>query len=114
MTLIEIMIVVVIMGMLATAAGIAVMSSKKEADLRMARTDINNLAQVAEAYQLLRGAGECPTLTQMEEAKLLRRGTNGEDPWGSSYEVVCDDDEVNVRSLGPDRERGTPDDIALF
>jgi general secretion pathway protein G len=113
MTLIEIMIVVVIMGMIAAAAGLAIMDAKRQADLRLAATDVKNLVSVVEAYQITY-RGTCPTLAQLEESRLLRRGSNTEDPWGHPYEMVCDSDDVNVRSAGPDGERGSADDISAF
>jgi general secretion pathway protein G len=36
-------------------------------------------------------------------------GTN--DPWGSPYKVVCDDESTIVSSFGPDKKEGTTDDI---
>jgi hypothetical protein len=42
------------------------------------------------------------------------RGSNARDPWGHPYEFVCDSGELNVRSAGPDGERGNADDIAAF
>jgi hypothetical protein len=37
------------------------------------------------------------------------------DPWGAPYTIACDDDgeDVYVRSAGPDRRRGTADDVAV-
>lgn len=111
-TLIEIMIVVVIMGMMAAAAGMGVMSAKKEADLNLARSDIRSLASVVEAFQLLR-ANECPTLVQLRESDLLKRGSATKDPWGTDYVITCDDTEPDVRSWGPDRAENTTDDVTL-
>ena len=113
MTLIEVMIVVVIMAMIAAAAGFAVKGAKDEADRNLARSDVKALAQIAEAYQLTRGP-ECPTLAELEQSRLLRRGSSTQDPWGHSYQIVCDTGDVNVVSSGPDGERGNGDDIAAF
>ena len=112
MTLIEIMIVVVIMGMMAAAAGMGVMSAKKEADLNLARSDIRALASVVEAFQLLR-ANECPTIAQLRESDLLKRGSATKDPWGQEYLITCDDSEPDVRSWGPDRAENTTDDVTM-
>jgi general secretion pathway protein G len=114
MTLIEIMLVVVIMSMLAAGVGIAVIKAKERADLNLARSAVSSLAGVAEAFQMTNGSSaDCPTLGDLQASKLLRRGTNTDDPWGTPYEILCDGGEVDVRSAGPDRERGTADDIGL-
>jgi general secretion pathway protein G len=115
MTLIEIMIVVVIMAMVAAAVGVGVMNAKGEADLRLARTALHTLANVANAYQLLHGSSsECPTLQQLVSSKVMGGGGTTDDPWGMPYELSCETGEVDVRSAGPDRERGTGDDLVLL
>jgi general secretion pathway protein G len=112
MTLIEIMIVVVIIGMLTAAAGLGVMNAKKTTDAQMARTDIRTLASVAEAYQMLNGV--CPTMTQLRASDLLKRGSNTRDPWGTDYVIRCDEmSDVDVLSWGPDRAENTADDVTM-
>jgi prepilin-type N-terminal cleavage/methylation domain-containing protein len=111
--LVEVMIVVVVVGALAAGAGLGVMTARADEHLRVARDEVQNLAQIVEAYQQL-GGDRCPSVVQLEQSKLLQRGTHAQDPWGTRYEVVCETEAVNVRSLGPDRIRGTADDIALF
>ena len=59
-------------------------------------------------------AAECPTLAQLESSKLLRGGASLDDPWGTPYELSCETGEVDVRSSGPDRQRGSPDDLTLL
>jgi type II secretory pathway pseudopilin PulG len=109
---IEVMIGVVVVGALAAGAGLGVMTARADGDLRLARDEVQSLAQIVEAYQLL-GGDRCPNVVQLQQSKLLQRGTHAHDPWGTRYEVVCETEAVNVRSLGPDRRRGTADDIAL-
>jgi type II secretory pathway pseudopilin PulG len=115
MTLIEIMIVVVIMAMISAAVGLAVVRAKNDADLRLARTALRTLANVAATYQITRGSSsDCPTLQQLESSKLLAAGSNTQDPWGTPYELSCETGDIDVRTAGPDRERGTSDDMALL
>ena len=115
MTLIEIMIVVVIIGMITAAVGVGVIRVKRDSDLNLARTGLRNLANVAETYQVMHGSSsECPTLAQLGDSKLLRAGSSLDDPWGMPYELSCESGEVNVRSAGPDHERGSPDDLVLL
>lgn len=111
--LLEVMIVMVVVGALAAGAGLGVMTARADEELRLARDEVQNLAQIVEAYQLL-GGDRCPSVVQLEQSKLLQRRSHAQDPWGTRYEVVCETEAVNVRSLGPDRIRGTADDIALY
>jgi type II secretory pathway pseudopilin PulG len=114
MTLIEIMIVVVIMSMVAAAMGIGVMSAKKTADIKLAQTTLRTVRNVAETYQITRTSSECPSMQQLVDSKLMSAGASTDDPWGKPYELSCETGEVNVRSSGPDGERGTEDDLALL
>jgi general secretion pathway protein G len=59
----------------------------------------------------------CPTVQQVLELNLeplkseLKQETNGKDPWGTPYQIQCDQGQVLVFSLGPDKRAGTADDI---
>jgi hypothetical protein len=105
--------VLLALGALAAGAGMGVMTARADGDLQRARSEVQDLAQIVEAYQRL-GGDRCPSVVTLEQSRLLRRGARAQDPWGTRYEVVCETEAVNVRSLGPDRVRGTADDIALY
>jgi len=47
------------------------------------------------------------------QLKQLDTGQNTNDPWGQAYNLNCSDDEVTVLSNGPDKKKGTKDDIAV-
>jgi type II secretory pathway pseudopilin PulG len=113
-TPIEPLIVVAVVGALAAGAGSGVLKARADADRRLAHDEVQTLSRIAEAYRLLGDAPICPNVVQLEQSKLLRGSAHARDPWGTRYEVVCQSHAVNVRSLGPDRKRGTPDDIARF
>lgn len=59
----------------------------------------------------------CPTVQQIldltpEPARtFLLSDTNGIDPWGTPYQIECDQDKVRAFSMGPDKQPGTADDI---
>jgi hypothetical protein len=55
--------------------------------------------------------GNCPSLTQLQEAGLLADGALMEDPWAGRYRVVCRGESPTVRSAGPDGTYQTEDDI---
>jgi hypothetical protein len=67
-----------------------------------------DLARLAAAY--LRCKSSCPTLADLRE---VAREVPADDPWHSRYLVVCTDSDFHVRSLGPDREIGTRDDVRM-
>jgi hypothetical protein len=45
--------------------------------------------------------------------KEISERTNVQDPWGTTYKVLCTDDDVTVLSFGPDKVQGTDDDIRI-
>jgi hypothetical protein len=59
----------------------------------------------------------CPTVQQVLELNKepwkseLAQETNGMDSWGAPYQILCDQGQVLVFSLGPDKQAGTADDI---
>ncbi len=110
MTLIEIMLVVVIMAMIASAVAYAVLPMGDDANKKLARQGVLSLTNVAEMYTMQHPAEGCPALEDLRP--LLGRGSSLEDPWGTRYALLCEDTPV-ARSAGPDREHGTADDIAL-
>jgi general secretion pathway protein G len=78
----------------------------------------NVLILRAAALQLLAdGFSGCPTVQQVLELNKepwkseLAQETNGIDPWGAPYQIVCEQAQVLVFSLGPDKQAGTADDI---
>jgi general secretion pathway protein G len=113
MTLIEIMLVVVIMGMIAAAVGVYAVGAGDDANKRIAATSAKALVGVAEAYLMQNPGAECPSIAELRASRLLRAGTTPQDPWGTDFQIACGD-EVNVLSAGPDHEYGTEDDIAAF
>jgi hypothetical protein len=63
--------------------------------------------------QAISPATECPTVDELKAERYLDTGFSLRDPWGSRYEVRCFDEEVICTSAGPDRKRGTGDDIVV-
>jgi general secretion pathway protein G len=73
----------------------------------------------AAARRVLTAAGDfraenprgCPTLTGLVEDGRLARDARTDDAWGQRFRIVCDGERTSVRSAGPDRKPGTPDDL---
>jgi general secretion pathway protein G len=90
-------------------------------DLQLAgapSTKSNVLTLQAAVLQLWAdGFTGCPTVQQVLELNKeprkseLAKETNGTDPWGAPYQILCDQGQVLVFSLGPDKQPGTADDI---
>jgi general secretion pathway protein G len=124
MTLIEIMVVLVIMSLIATAVGVAVVQRQKEANISKAKTDVQNIAsQGVDAFHVMRG--RYPTTEEglgvlVKEGFLRANNDKGSltDPWGKEYVYLYpgqkNSDGYDVKSNGPDGEPGTQDDIVSF
>ena len=118
-TLIEIMLVLVI---LAAVAGIAVFSlggAQEAAFKRTASAQINSLKSQLDMYKLNVGSYP-PTLEALYERpsdvdesrwSQVSRDPVKPDPWNRPFEYKVQGDKFELRSLGPDGQSGTADDI---
>lgn len=120
-TLIEILIVVFIIGLLATIVSVNVIGRTDEAKRTKAIADLKMIQNAVHMYKL--DNGNYPTTEQGIEA-LVRKPTTGpqprkyppdgyidsseppEDPWGGPYVYISDGRRYVLRSLGADREQG--------
>lgn len=109
MTLVEIMIVVVIMGMIASAVGIAVFNQLKEARVKTAEQEARTIENAVQLWQTDHSG--CPTMAQLKSDGKINRSARDRDPWDNEYLISCEDGEVTVRSKGPDGTEGNEDDI---
>ena len=126
-TLVELMVVIVIIGLLATVVAINVLPSQDRAMVGKARADISVLEQAIETYRLdnLTFPGDLqalaappPGLTRPERYRqggYVRRLP--EDPWGNPYQYrrpSAHGGQFDVYSLGADgREGGEGNDADL-
>jgi general secretion pathway protein G len=109
MTLIEIMVVLVILGLIAGAIGINVFNSLKDAQIRTAGLDLKSLSNSVDLYHV--ETGQWPDSLQQLVPKYLKE--LHKDPWGSEYSYVRNGDGFTVYSFGPDKQQGGSDDIAV-
>jgi general secretion pathway protein G len=109
MTLIEIMVVMVIMALVATAAGFAIVPQITKARIKQTSADAKAIASAAEMY--LTEHDGCPTLDELLSEKILDKNKNTKDAWGNAFTIECDEDGATVSSGGPDEQMGTEDDI---
>ncbi len=109
MTLIEIMVVLVILGLIAGAIGYNVFASLKEAQIKTATLDLKAISNGVDLYHV--ETGQWPdSLTQLVP-KFLK--DMHKDPWGTEYMYVHTGDGYDVYSYGPDKAQGGGDDITV-
>jgi general secretion pathway protein G len=110
MTLIEIMIVVVIMALVATGVGIAVIPQLQKAKIKQSESAVETVRSAVQLYMATNNA-ECATMQQLIEDKAIDKSKATTDPWDREYRIECDGTEVTVISAGPDGQYETEDDI---
>ncbi|ELK6699773.1 TPA: type II secretion system major pseudopilin GspG [Enterobacter kobei] len=125
-TLMELMVVIVIMGVLASLVVPNLMGNKDRADRQKAASDIIALENALDMYKL--DNHRYPTTEQGLEALITapaqapraeNYNPNGyirrlpADPWGNDYILISPGEHgaIDIMSTGPDAETGTEDDI---
>ncbi|GGF62509.1 type II secretion system major pseudopilin GspG [Alteromonas lipolytica] len=125
-SLIEIMVVLLIIGILASMVAPQILGNQEEAQLKKAAVDIQQLESALEMYKLK--SNRFPTTEQGLEALVsaptldpIPRNypTDGyikrlpDDPWGNPYTLISPGEmgTIDIFSNGPDGEPGTDDDI---
>lgn len=125
-SLLELMVVLVILGILASMIVPNVMDSQSKGERQKVVSDIVALENALDMYRLENGV--YPTTEQGIEAlveepridPLPRRYPEGgyirrlpQDPWGNDYQILTpgQNSRIDVFSAGPDGQSGTDDDI---
>jgi general secretion pathway protein G len=114
MTLIEIMVVVIIIGLIGTAVAVNVFGNLAEAKVSTAKSDIAKISDGVDTYKVLRG--HFPSTEQglnvLIQEKILKANKDGklQDPWGKEYIYLCPGqahpDSYDVKSYGADGAPG--------
>lgn len=125
-TLLEIMVVIVILGILASMVVPNLLGSQERANVQKAVSDITALESSLTMYKLdnynfpssEQGLEALVTQTDVEplprrfpEDGYIKRLPN--DPWGNDYQLLNPGEQgkMDVFSMGPDGEVGSEDDI---
>ena len=125
-TLLEIMVVIVIHGILASIVVPNLMGNKEKADRQKAVTDIVALENALDMYKL--DNSRYPTTEQGLEALVTKPSGDPEprnyrdggyikrlpkDPWGNDYQLMSPGEhgKIDVFSMGLDGEAGNDDDV---
>jgi general secretion pathway protein G len=124
-TLIELLLVVVILGILATLVVPKFSGRTEQARISTAKTDVSNLELAIDSYEI--DTGKYPTTNQGLSA-LVKEPSNvnnwkgpylkrdvPKDPWGNAYSYKQPGEHneygYDLYSYGPDGRSGTDDDI---
>ncbi len=114
-TLVEIMVVVVILGLLATVGTVAYTSYLKDAQIGTAKTKCAELEKAIDQFVTLNPSDDISpddVWDRMLEDKRIKRPEDLKDPWGERYQVLADDDgNYIVFSKGKDKQADTEDDV---
>jgi general secretion pathway protein G len=109
MTLIEIMVVLVILGLIAGAIGFNVFQRLKEAQVQTAKLDLKAISDGVDLYHV--ETGNWPDNLGPLVPKFVKEIRK--DPWGNDYQFLKTGDGYDVYSYGPDKAQGGGDDITV-
>jgi general secretion pathway protein G len=112
-TLFEVLIVVAILAMVAGGVAVFALPRFQDSQKKTAEAGARTIRMAVQQWQAANNETSCPTVSQLIQDKQLDTGQNTNDPWGNAYSLNCTDDEVTVTSSGPDKKKGTKDDIAV-
>lgn len=125
-TMLEMMVVIVILGIMATLVLPQIFGQREQADMQKAISDITALENAMEMYRVQNGI--YPTTEQGLEALVSAPQTDPRprnyqsdgyirrlpaDPWGNEYRLLSpgQNGRYDIFSVGPDGQPGTEDDI---
>ena len=114
-TLVEIMVVIVIIGLLATFGTIKLRGRLEKAKVDTAATKCAEYERAIDAFVIQNSGSEISAdemWDMMIEEKMIESRGDLKDPWGETYLVIMDEDgEYSVISKGKDRQEETEDDV---
>ena len=112
-TLFEVLIVVAILAMVAGGVAFFALPQFNKAKVSTAESAARVIRQAAQSWQATNNETSCPTISQLIQDKLLDSGQNTSDPWGQGFTINCTEEDVVVVSNGPDKKKGTKDDVVV-
>ena len=112
-TLVEVLIVVAIISMVAGGVAVFALPRFREAQKTSAKTGALVIRTAVQNWQAGNNEVSCPTVSQLVQERHLDPAANTNDPWGSPYQLTCSEDDVFVTSAGPDKKKGSKDDIRV-
>jgi general secretion pathway protein G len=118
-TLLELLLVLVILVVIAGFGIQAFGGVRDRAKINQAKVELGLLSQSLKRYEMLMNGlptalealSVKPSDADAEWVKMLDKPI-AKDPWGTPYEYKPNGSEFELKSMGPDRQSGTADDIA--
>lgn len=110
-TLLEILVVIALISLLTTGVAVGALKMLRDNEDKQARTNAAALAAAAEAFIIAHGPEACPTPEEMKREGVLSSRSSTEDPWGTTYRIVCEPESATAISAGRDGVFGTEDDV---
>jgi hypothetical protein len=105
----------VALGLVAAGAGVVVLRGcAKASDISQTRSAVLEIQSAAIRWQVFYGDSVCPSIRQLIAGRTLASSTRIVDAWDQPFVITCFQLTVGVTSFGPDRKRGTPDDIVAL
>ncbi len=114
-SLVELTVVLVILGLLAAGAAIAIPGQMKRASIRATKTSMTTVKSQIESYRA-ENAGEAPATLQVLIPSYMQAGSDL-DAWDEPYYYLPTPGQAYAYTLiskGPDKEQGTEDDINVW
>ena len=102
----------VVLGVVGVAAGsLGLRSCAKASDISQTRSAVLEIQSAAIRWQIEHGDSACPTIKQLIGGRTLISSTRMVDAWDMAFVITCFELTIGVTSFGPDRKKGTADDI---
>lgn len=114
-TLIEIMVVLLIIGLIATVVVPNLDFIWRDSQERSARINVKQIHDAASLYQKMKGKlpEDLSVLTQKDEKGNAFLTELPQDPWNNDYKIVIESPtKWKIISFGPDGSEGGDDDIS--
>jgi len=115
-SLLELMLVVAIIAVLSGIVAFSVTTSGEKAKNKATMATLDVVASALKTYNLDNSAYP-PTIATLYSAKILDSAKPAKDGWGSDLIYSpqgLNGQEFTLRSPGPDKQLGTPDDVDYF
>lgn len=114
-TLVELLVVVSILGILATMAVVNFAGAGDDAEKQTCTSSLKIIAEQCDVYKMKRHAIPKTMDDLIKEDKggsSLLKEDSRKDPWGTEYKIEYKDKKFVVSSAGPDKTFGNDDDLS--
>jgi general secretion pathway protein G len=108
-SLMELMVVIVIMGLLASIVLPNLIGKSDDAKQKLICVQMKSIAQAIKMYKL--DNSSYPTLEEGLPVKYFQNNKLPKDSWGNDYIYILDEDKFDIISRGADKKESTDDDI---